>query len=113
MNLNLLAVVLGVTVVLFVMIYGLRFLYGFRVCNHAIEVVLFGVFPVYQVRVEDVAEIKKVPWRDLRIGGGILRLGNQFAGQCVLIQKRTGWFRRVVITPKNPDAFISQVIASR
>lgn len=44
MNLNLLAVVLGVTVVLFVMIYGLRFFYGFRVRNHAIEVVLFGVF---------------------------------------------------------------------
>jgi hypothetical protein len=40
-----------------------------------------------------------LPTRRGRTGGG------------VLIQRRRGWFKRVVITPDDPDGFINQVKA--
>lgn len=43
----------------------------------------------------------------------MLRLGNRLAGQCVLIQRRTGWFRRIAVTPDDADGFIGQVTAIR
>jgi|SRR5882757_3046830 hypothetical protein len=113
MNLNLPIAALGALVVLMAMVFALRFLYGYRVHNHAIEVVLFHLLPVYRIPIEDIESIQKASWRELGIGGATLRLGNRVFGQGVLIQRRSGWFRRVVISPEDPDSFISLVAADR
>jgi hypothetical protein len=113
MNSNLFIAVLGAALVLCAVVFGLRVLYGYRVENRAVEIVLLHVLPVYRLPIDDIELIQKVSWSDLGIGGGTLRLGNRFAGQCVLIQKRNGWFRRIVITPDDADGFISQVATSR
>jgi hypothetical protein len=113
MNSNLLIAVLGAAVVLFAVVWGLRFVYGYRVENHAVEIVLFHALPVYRVPVDDIELIQKVSWSELGAGGSILRLGNRLAGQCVLIQRRGGRFQRIVITPDDADGFISQVAANQ
>ena len=93
---------------------SLRFIYDYRVGNQAVGVVLFRVVPVYRLPFEQIEQIGKTSWKQLGIGGvGALRFDNRFTGQRVLIQKRTGLIRRVVITPDQPDEFISQVEGAR
>ncbi len=111
MNWNLPIAVLGAALVAVAAIYGLRFVYGYRVANHAVEIVLFHTLPVYRVPVDDIKLIQKVPRSELGAGGSSLRLGNRLAVQCVLIEKRGGRFPRIVITPNDPDGFVNQVAA--
>jgi len=92
-------------------VFGLRVIYGYRVRNRAIEITLFHVLPVYRLPIDNIEQIQKASWYELGIGGCTLRLGNRITGQGVLIKKRKGWFRRVVISPNDPDKFISQVTA--
>jgi hypothetical protein len=109
MNSNWPIVALGACLVLVAVVFGLRLLYGYRVRDQAIEVVLFHVLPVYRLPLEDIEQIRKASWSELGVGGRTLRLGNRFARQSVLIQRRSGWIRRIVITPDDPDRFISEV----
>lgn len=113
MNSNLLIAVLGAALVLFAVLHGLRFVYSYQVENNAVEIVLFRVLPVYRVPVDDIEVIQKVSCSELGIGGSVLRLGNRFARQCVLIERQSGRFRRIVITPVDADGFIGQVTATR
>lgn len=113
MNFNLLVVAFGAAFVLFAVIFGLRFVYDYRIENRAIEIVLFHLVPIYRLPFEDIELIRKTSWSELGVGGITIRFGNRFAGQCVLIQKRNGWFRRIVITPNNADEFIGQVQAGQ
>jgi hypothetical protein len=101
------------------MFWGLRLLYGYRVRNHAVEVVLFHVLPVYRVPVDNIELIRKVLFKEALFGFwslrelvsafSTLRLGNRIFGPWVLIQKRNGWIRRILITPNDADAFIREV----
>jgi hypothetical protein len=59
MNSNLLIAVLGAAVVLFAVVWGLRFVYGYRVENHAVEIVLFHALPVYRVPVDEIELIQR------------------------------------------------------
>lgn len=113
MNMKLLIAVLGAALILVAVIYGFRFVYSYRVENRAVEIVLFHTLPVYRVPIDDIDRIQKASWGELGIGGVILRLGNRPGGQCVLIQRRTGRFRSIVVTPDDADGFISQVTTAR
>lgn len=113
MNVELLIAVLGAALILIAVIYGLRFGYSYRVENRAVEIVLFHTLPVYRVPVDDIDRIQKASWGELGIGDVILRLGNRLGGQCVLIQRRTGRFRRIVVTPNDADGFIGQVTTAQ
>ena len=113
MNSNLLIATLGTLFVVFASVYGLRFVYEYRVKNRAVEIVLFHLLLVYRVPVRDIDLIKKISWREASAGGGILRLGNRLTTQCVLIHKRRGWVRRIVITPEDPDGFVGRVVKDK
>lgn len=110
MNMNLVIAALGAALIFVAVAFGLQFLYGYRVKNRAIEVVLVHALPIYRLPIENIESIRKVSWKELGVGGTALRLGNRFTGECVLIQTRNGWFRRIVITPNDVDEFINQVV---
>jgi hypothetical protein len=115
LNWDLVIAALGATLVLLGVAYGMRFVYGYRVANRAVEIVLFQALPVYRLPVDDIELIQKVHWSELGIwgiGGFILRISNRVARYGVLIKKR-GPSLRIVITPDNPDEFIEQVMAAR
>lgn len=113
MRMNLLIALLGAALILVSVIYGLRFVYSYRVENRAVEIMMFHTLPVYRVPVDDIDLIQKASWGELGIGGATLRLGNRLGGQCVLIRKRTGRFRRIVVTPDDADGFVSQVTTAK
>jgi len=62
MNFNLLLAALGAVLVLLLVVFGLRFLYGYRIHNQAIEVMLFHAIPVYRVPIRDIDHIGKASW---------------------------------------------------
>lgn len=108
---NGLVATLGAILVLGAVVFGLRFLYGYRIENGAIEFVLFQIVPIYHLPVDHIESIRKASWNELGIDFRTIRLGNLLARECVLIQKRRGWFRRLVITPGDADGFVEQVVA--
>lgn len=113
MNLNLTASILGAATVFCTMVYALRFVYDYRVKNHSIEFMLFRALPVYRIPVDNIDSIQKTSWLRLGIGGMTLRFGNRVFGTCVLVHRRSGLFRRIVITPKDADKFVNDVIAAQ
>src|SRR6188768_3299449 len=106
---------LGVCAIGLTAIYSLRFLYDYRIANGAIEVLLFRTLSVYRIPISNIEQIGIPNRRDLWISPlvrpFVLRLGNRFRRNPVLIQRRTGLIRNVVITPDEPDRFIDQVRA--
>lgn len=113
MNLNLAFSILGAAIVFCAMVYALRFVYDYRVKYHFLEIVLFRALPIYRISVDNIDSIQKASWLRLGLGGLTFRLGNRVFGTCVLIHKRNGIFRRIVITPENADKFVSDVIAAQ
>jgi hypothetical protein len=111
MNLDNLVTLLVGALLLLAIIYGLRFIYDFRIRNGAIEVALFRVLPIYRIPIDDIELIQKVGWRDPVFGFFILRLGNRFTSEAVLLKRRRGWIRRIIISPADPDGFIREMKA--
>lgn len=99
---------LGAGVLLAVVICALPVIYDYRIANKRIEVVLFGIVSVYGIRVDDIESISVGDWRDL--GLATVHFGNRFRSSgIVIIEKRSGIFHRVAMTPRNPVQFIASV----
>jgi hypothetical protein len=113
MNLNLAVSILGAVVVLCAMVFSLRFIYDYRVKNHSIEIVLLRAVPIYRIPVDKIESIQETPWSSLGVGGTTLRFGNRIFGPCVLVRRRNGLFRRIVITPADADKFVEEVISAQ
>lgn len=113
MNLNLMVSILGFAIILCATVYTQRFVYDYRVKNHSVEIVLFRALPIYRIPVDNIDSIQKTSWLSLGIGGATLRFGNRIFGTCVLIHRQSGFFRRIVITPKAADKFVNDVIAAQ
>ncbi|MDQ0473381.1 hypothetical protein [Labrys wisconsinensis] len=86
----------------------LRFIYGYRIRAENIEIVLFNRLPVYRIPIASIDTISKASWRQMGIGGLTLRLGNRIARHGLLIRRKNGWLRCVIITPDDNDAFIRE-----
>lgn len=87
---------------------------GYRVRNHAIEFLLFHALPVYRLPLGRIRTVRKVGWCEVGIAPATLRLGNRiFVRHFVLIEKKGGFPRRVVVTPSNPDKFINEVTSAK
>jgi hypothetical protein len=111
-DLGFLIAVLGFALVLVAVACGLHFIYGYRVTDRAVEVLLFHALPICRVPLHDIADIRTVHRNQLMFDLFAFRFGNRFARHLILIQKRRGWFRRIVITPPDLDEFIEQVKAA-
>ncbi len=101
--------VIGAILAIFIVTFELRFVFSYRVEKDVIKILLFQVIPFYKIPIDAIESIHKASWMECGMGGLTLRLGNRVFGHCVLIQKRNGLVRRVVITPGDADGFIGQV----
>ena len=113
MNSGFLVAALGAVLILFAMIYALRFIYGYRIKDGAIEILLFRVLPIYRISISDIEHIGILPRGSLWISPFVFRLANRLTRNSVLIHRRTGLVRKIVLTPDEPFRFIDQVKAIR
>jgi hypothetical protein len=90
-------------------VFCLRFVFGYRLDGQKINILFFRMFALYSIPIATIKIIKIAGWKELGVGGATLRLGNRFTSRCVLIEKDDGIFRRVVITPTDPENFVGRV----
>ncbi len=104
-----LAAAVVAALVVIVAVAALPWLYDCRVQGKSIEIVLFRMLPIYRLRLANVASVAKLSRKELAIKGATLGLGNRPFGEFVLVTKRKGPFRRLVLTPADADAFVNEV----
>ena len=99
----------GAAAIFFLAAYSLRFVYDYRIRNESVEIVLFRIAPIYRIPINSIESIKVATWRELGVGFFTLRFGNRFTITRMVLIEKQGLQRRVVITPDDPHAFVSEV----
>ncbi len=106
------SVVAGIFAVFFLWYLASPFSHDYRLTDSSIEIVLFRQIPVRRISMRDIAEVRVVSWKETTPFSQPLsmyfaeRWGNRLWGPMVLIRKKKGLSRRLIITPKDPQAFI-------
>jgi len=111
----------GLLTVLLVLgyLYSLRYIFQYQVEGRFLRVKLFGVITLRRIHVDDIVEIQPV---SLCPFGKNFRLASVwaeawpsyvFTSTGVLIRKRSGISRRLVLTPKKPEDLIREIITHR
>jgi hypothetical protein len=77
----------------------------YRITNDAIEFVMFGTLRVWHSSFEDISDIRLVSFVRLFVLPALHLMNKPFA-QYVLVRRRRGVFRWVVITPDQPQEFV-------
>jgi hypothetical protein len=77
----------------------------YTITDNSIEYTMFGNFRVWKSSFDDISDIQIISFPRLWVTPS-LRLMNRPFAQYVLIRKRRGIFRAVVITPDNPEEFV-------
>lgn len=57
------------------------------------------------IRASEIREVREAPPTELWKPTLALKFGNRLWGGCVVISKRRGLMRRIVLTPDNPHEF--------
>lgn len=113
MQLSWLIAVIGFLLVLYVVAqYGLRLLYSYRLTPDSLEILLFRALPVYRLPFKEIESAYTASWSEAKLGFSALRLGNRFARRYVVIKKKGGLLRVLVITPVKADEFAKQISAN-
>lgn len=95
-------------------LFLVRAVVGYRVGRDAIEFLLFHVLPIYRVPFTKIKIIRKASWPEVLLRlPTILFLTNWiFVRSFVMIEKRSGFSRRIVITPPDPNKFLREACAA-
>ncbi len=94
--------------------FTMRYIYNYQIRDTAIEIVLFGKIPIRRIPYNNIAEIRKLPFKvvlPLSIEMfSALSFGNRVWGTGVLVRKKKGMIKQILITPDNPDRFIFETL---
>jgi hypothetical protein len=88
---------------------GLSFLYDYRIGPASIDVLLFRRFPIFRIMLVDIVSVRRMTLGDAFFAVTSLRLSNRLYVWPILIERKRGLFRKVVITPARPDEFMARV----
>jgi hypothetical protein len=80
----------------------------YTITDDSIEFKVFGNFRVWKISFDDISDIQLISFPRMLITPSI-RLTNRPFARYVLVSKRRGIFRAVLITPDNPEEFINIV----
>jgi hypothetical protein len=86
----------------------------YELAAEGIEVHFLGNVAVWKIKYHSVDSLKKVHFPTSAmwaIDPTVLRLGNRFIGDGVLIRRKSGLLRKIVITSESPDEFVMSVSA--
>ena len=77
----------------------------YRITDDSIEFVMFGHLRVWRSGFEDISDVRVVSLAKLFVTPGLYLMNRPF-GRYVLVRRRRGVFRSVVITPDRPQEFL-------
>jgi hypothetical protein len=88
-----------------------RYVYGYDITRDQVRIMLFESVPLMRIRIADILEISERSHTELWKLTLALKFGNRLWGKCVLIRKKNGLIRSIVITPDDAHAFVERVRA--
>jgi hypothetical protein len=80
----------------------------YRISDDSIEFMMFGKLRVWRCSFEEISEIRPISFARSFIIPALHLMNRPFA-QYVLVRKRRGVFRAVLITPDQPEEFVQIV----
>jgi len=96
-------------------LYSLRYIFQYKISDGILRVELFGRVPLRRVRLEDIQEARIIsPWpfsEHFSIDTLFAEAwpSRVFIRKGVLIRKKRGLSRRLVLTPQDPTKFIDVI----
>ena len=98
-------------IVLFLIFKGGLFIY--RITETGIKIDFFGIIRIIHVSFEDIEEIYKGSFKDFFHAKTFnyvpINLRSRLFGQTVVVKKRKGIVRAILITPEDIDGFLSEI----
>jgi hypothetical protein len=89
--------------------FVLRFVYSYDIKGGAIRILLFSVIPIIRIPISQVVQVTRPPTDQLWLNPFYaFRFGNRLIGNAVLVKKKRGLIKSIIITPDDPDRFIDQ-----
>jgi hypothetical protein len=86
-----------------------RYVYNYDVKGDRVRVVLFRLIPIMTIKIGNIKKIEECSPAELWKLTPVLKFGNRLWGGCVLIQKKRGLVRALVITPDDAHEFVEHV----
>ncbi len=100
-------------------LYSLRYIIRYQVENHFLRVKLFGILTLRRIHLDDIVDIQPVSLWPFARGFRLASIWAEawpsyvFTSTGVLIRKKSGISRRLILTPRNPDEFIGEIVSRR
>lgn len=89
---------------------GLRYLYDYRVTEQGIQFLVLRVIPWRCIPFSNIAEIRRTGSTEFILTAMNLKNRRAQMIRPVLVTKKRSWFsRKFLLTPEDPDSFISAV----
>jgi hypothetical protein len=87
-----------------------RYVFRYRITKDSLQFVVFGKIPYMSIKLANIAEIREVSFKEATFQKPLVwRCGNRLWGKIVLIRRKKGIIKTILITPDNPDEFISEI----
>ena len=91
-----------------------RFVIQYRLTDYSISIRLFGLIPIYRIKLMDITETSCVSLRDLlpwkrlawRVGGVFL---NRWTSTVVYIRAKRWFLFDILISPDDPEDFVAKL----
>jgi hypothetical protein len=105
------AFALALATALVVFEFAGRRIYSYAVTPTHFEVRLFGRLRIYRIALSDIGDVTfwRISPADIAASFTTLRLGNRVFGTAVVIKRRGGFPRCVIVTPDDPARMLSEL----
>ncbi|HVN64507.1 MAG TPA: hypothetical protein VMT58_07700 [Candidatus Binataceae bacterium] len=105
--------VFAAVVVVGVFLIGLqlwsRYVCQYRLNERGFEVLLFGGMPIVRIGLSEIIGVRVAPPAEQYKPWVGFPSGNRLWGDCVVITKKRGFWRSVIVTPDDPTEFVNQL----
>jgi hypothetical protein len=89
-----------------------HYLFEVRLGAAAVEIVIFKRFVAFAIPFDEITRFDKLSFWEAAFSWGFNLVSRPF-GPYVLLYRTRGFFRRVIVTPSDADAFCNALIAHR
>jgi hypothetical protein len=83
--------------------------HDYDVDERGIRIFVLRGFTVWRIPFDSIEGIRLFDWRETLRWAVALRLGNRIRRENVLVERRSGLIRRIVLSPRDPTGFVNEV----
>ena len=83
--------------------------YDYDIDERGIRVFVLRRFAVWRIPFDTIINVRLFSWRETWLWAAALRLGNRIRRENVLVERRSGLIRRIVLSPRDPAGFVGEV----